>query len=206
MEAARVYVELKRAGAGLNYMDVGGGLGIDYDGSQTDFESSVNYTLQEYANDVVYHIQSVCDEAEVPHPTIVSESGRAVAAYHSVLVFNVLGVTGFGDGESLPEIPDDVEQPLIDLQGNAARPEQQESARKFSRRAAGARFRAEPVQPGLSAAAAAQLGGKHLLGDLPPHSEAGQGAGLFPGGAGRPGRPALRHLLLQFLAVPKHAR
>ena len=80
-------------------MDVGGGLGIDYDGSQTDFESSVNYTLQEYANDVVYHIQSVCDEAEVPHPTIVSESGRAVAAYHSVLVFNVLGVTGFGDGE-----------------------------------------------------------------------------------------------------------
>ncbi len=116
MEAERVYVELKRAGAGLCYMDVGGGLGIDYDGSQTDFESSVNYTLQEYANDVVYHIQSVCDEAEVPHPTIVSESGRAIAAYHSVLVFNVLGVTGFGDGESLPEVPEDVEQPLIDLQ------------------------------------------------------------------------------------------
>src|SRR5580700_11225513 len=115
MEAGRVYVELKRAGAGLCYMDVGGGLGIDYDGSQTDFESSVNYTLQEYANDVVYHIQSVCDEAEVPHPTIVSESGRAIAAYHSVLVFNVLGVTGFGDQESMPEIPDDVEQPLIDL-------------------------------------------------------------------------------------------
>jgi arginine decarboxylase len=115
MEASRVYVELKRAGAGLCYMDVGGGLGIDYDGSQTDFESSVNYTLQEYANDVVYHIQSVCDEAEVAHPTIVSESGRAVAAYHSALVFNVLGVTGFGDSESMPEIPEDVEQPLIDL-------------------------------------------------------------------------------------------
>jgi arginine decarboxylase len=97
-------------------MDVGGGLGIDYDGSQTDFESSVNYTLQEYANDVVYHIQSVCDEAEVPHPAIVSESGRSVAAYHSVLVFNVLGVTGFGDGEALPDIPEDVEQPLLDLQ------------------------------------------------------------------------------------------
>jgi arginine decarboxylase len=116
IEAARVYVELKRAGAGLNYMDVGGGLGIDYDGSQTDFESSVNYTLQEYANDVVHHIQNVCDEAEVAHPIIISESGRAVAAYHSVLVFNVLGVTGFGDTEALPEIPDDVEQPLIDLQ------------------------------------------------------------------------------------------
>ncbi len=116
IEAARVYVELKRSGAGLNYMDVGGGLGIDYDGSQTDFESSVNYTLQEYANDVVHHIQNVCDEAEVIHPVIISESGRAVAAYHSVLVFNVLGVTGFGDTDALPEIPDDVEQPLIDLQ------------------------------------------------------------------------------------------
>jgi len=115
IEAARAYVEMRRAGAGLNYLDVGGGLGIDYDGSQTDFESSVNYTLQEYANDVVYHIQSVCDEAEVPHPVVVSESGRAVAAYHSVLVFNVLGVTGFGDEESLPEFPEDVEQPLIDL-------------------------------------------------------------------------------------------
>jgi arginine decarboxylase len=115
MEAARVYVELRRAGAGLCYMDVGGGLGIDYDGSQTDFESSVNYTLEEYANDVVYHIQSVCDEAEVPHPTIVTESGRAIAAYHSVLVFNVLGVTGFGDSEAVPEIADDVEQPVIDL-------------------------------------------------------------------------------------------
>src|SRR6185312_6922098 len=115
MEAARVFVELHRAGAGLLFMDVGGGLGVDYDGSQTDFESSVNYTLQEYANDVVYHIQSICDEAEVPHPVIVSESGRAIVAYHSMLVFNVLGVTGFSDSDNLPEIPEDVEQPLIDL-------------------------------------------------------------------------------------------
>lgn len=114
-EAARIYVELKRAGAGLKYLDVGGGLGIDYDGSQTDFESSVNYTLQEYSNDVVYHIQNVCDEAEIPHPTIISESGRAIAAYHSVLVFNVLGVSGFGD-ESVSPVPEDAEQPLIDLQ------------------------------------------------------------------------------------------
>jgi len=115
-EAARVYVEMKRAGAGLGYIDVGGGLGIDYDGSQTDFESSVNYTLQEYANDVVYHVQSVCDEAEVPHPVIVSESGRAIAAYHSLLVFNVLGVSGFGEGDKPYEIPPEAEQPLIDLQ------------------------------------------------------------------------------------------
>jgi arginine decarboxylase len=114
-EAARVYTELARAGAGLEYLDVGGGLGVDYDGSQTNFESSMNYTLEEYANDVVYHIQTVCDDAGVAHPTIISESGRAVVAYHSVLVFNVLGVSGFGP-ESLPKPPaDDLEQPLIDL-------------------------------------------------------------------------------------------
>src|SRR5687768_12040168 len=92
-EAARVYTELAKLGAGLQYMDVGGGLGVDYDGSQTNFESSMNYTLQEYANDVIYHVQTVCDEASIPHPTIISESGRAIVAYHSVLVFNVLGVS-----------------------------------------------------------------------------------------------------------------
>jgi arginine decarboxylase len=115
-EAARVYVELVKNGAGLRYLDVGGGLGVDYDGSQTNFESSVNYTLEEYANDVIYHVQSVCDEAGVKHPTIISESGRAVVAYHSVLVFNVLGVSGFSE-EVAPngDLGDDVEQPLVDL-------------------------------------------------------------------------------------------
>src|SRR5438477_4550113 len=114
-EAVRVYVELARAGAGLRYLDVGGGLGIDYDGSQTDFESSVNYTLQEYANDIVYRVKDICDEVEVPHPTIITESGRAVAAYHSVLVFNVLGVAGMGETDAPAEPPADAEQPLIDL-------------------------------------------------------------------------------------------
>jgi len=114
-EAARVYAELRKAGAGLEFMDVGGGLGIDYDGSQTDFESSVNYTLEEYANDIVYHIQNICDEAEVPHPTIITESGRAVAAYHSMLIFNVLGVSGFGEDSIPDKVGDDAEQPLVDL-------------------------------------------------------------------------------------------
>src|SRR5215218_8048174 len=110
-EAARVYCELAKMGAGLKYLDVGGGLGVDYDGSQTNFESSMNYTLEEYANDVVYHIQTVCDEAGVAHPTIVSESGRAVVAYHSVLVFNVLGVSGFGDEATPPAASPEWEQP-----------------------------------------------------------------------------------------------
>ncbi|HEY5312162.1 MAG TPA: biosynthetic arginine decarboxylase [Pirellulales bacterium] len=114
-EASRVYVELAGRGAGLEYLDVGGGLGVDYDGSQTNFESSTNYTLQEYANDVVYHIQSVCDDAGVKHPTIVSESGRAVVAYHSALIFNILGVSGLGDSEVPSELPKDVEQPILDL-------------------------------------------------------------------------------------------
>src|SRR5262249_47935570 len=114
-EAARVYVELARIGAGVRYMDVGGGLGIDYDGSQTDFESSVNYTLQEYANDVVFRVKSVCDEAGVAHPTIISESGRAVVAYHSLLVFDVLGVSNFDRYQAPAEVPADAPQPISDL-------------------------------------------------------------------------------------------
>jgi arginine decarboxylase len=90
-ELAHVYAELKLMGAGLEYIDVGGGLGIDYDGSGTNFPSSMNYTLNEYASDVVYRIGSVCNARNVPHPLIISESGRAIAAHHSVLIFNVVG-------------------------------------------------------------------------------------------------------------------
>jgi len=114
-EAARVYTELARIGAGVKYLDVGGGLGIDYDGSQTDFESSVNYTLQEYANDVVFRIKSVCDEAGVPHPTIISESGRAVVAYHSLLVFDVLGTSNFDSYQTPPDIPEEAPTQISDL-------------------------------------------------------------------------------------------
>lgn len=116
-EASRVYCELHRVGAGVKYLDVGGGLGIDYDGSQTDFESSVNYTLQEYANDVVFRVKSVCDECSVPYPTIISESGRAVVAYHSMLVFDVLGVSNFDRYTVPPEIPADSPQQVSDLFG-----------------------------------------------------------------------------------------
>jgi arginine decarboxylase len=120
-ELAHVYAELKLMGAGLQYIDVGGGLGVDYDGSGTNFPSSINYTLNEYASDVVYRVASVCNARDIPHPMIVSESGRAVAAYHSVLIFDALGssaldkfrVTGdraedYGGAEELP-------QPVQDL-------------------------------------------------------------------------------------------
>jgi arginine decarboxylase len=126
VEAARAYADLAKRGAGLEFLDVGGGLGVDYDGSQTNFESSVNYTLQEYANDVIYHVMSICDEVEVPHPHVISESGRAVVAYHSALVFGVLGVSTQGNGLASVEQPeiqfggssdtdDDEPQPLTDL-------------------------------------------------------------------------------------------
>lgn len=90
-EGARFYVELFKMGAGLKYIDVGGGLGVDYDGSGSS-DSSINYSEQEYANDIVSVLQSLCDEKGIPHPNIVTESGRFLAAHHSVLIFNTLGV------------------------------------------------------------------------------------------------------------------
>jgi arginine decarboxylase len=90
-EASRIYVELYALGANMRFIDCGGGLGVDYDGSQTNFHSSVNYTLQEYASDIVSQVAEACNADGVPHPDIVTESGRALVAHHSVLVFNVLG-------------------------------------------------------------------------------------------------------------------
>ncbi len=88
-EAARVYAKARKMGVDIQYINVGGGLGVDYDGSRTSSDASVNYTIQEYANDVVYTIKDVCDNENVPEPDIVSESGRAMVAYHSLLVVDV---------------------------------------------------------------------------------------------------------------------
>ncbi|MEM9193781.1 MAG: biosynthetic arginine decarboxylase [Myxococcota bacterium] len=90
-EASRFYVELAQMGAKMGYLDVGGGLAIDYDGSKTDFHASKNYTTQEYAYDVVAAIQEACEKSDVAAPTIISESGRAISAHQSVLVFDVVG-------------------------------------------------------------------------------------------------------------------
>ncbi|MGH8176294.1 MAG: biosynthetic arginine decarboxylase [Steroidobacter sp.] len=120
-ELAHVYAELKLMGAGLKYIDVGGGLGVDYDGSGTNFESSMNYTMNEYASDVVYRIGSVCNAREIEHPIIVSESGRATAAHHSVLIFNTLGSSALDQFRVAGRVEDDytgddeLPQPVLDL-------------------------------------------------------------------------------------------
>jgi arginine decarboxylase len=91
-EAARYYAKLKKMGFdGLEYIDIGGGLGVDYDGSRSLFHSSTNYSLDEYTSDSVYNIMDVCDEERVPHPHITSESGRAITAHHSILIVQVFG-------------------------------------------------------------------------------------------------------------------
>jgi arginine decarboxylase len=103
-EAGRFYVEVCRLGAPLKYFDAGGGLGVDYDGSQTNFASSMNYTTQEYANDIVFSLQEICDAGGVAHPMIVTESGRAVVAHHSMLVVDILGVGEFDVGKAPEKI------------------------------------------------------------------------------------------------------
>ncbi len=90
-EAARFYAKLAKSGFDMKYIDVGGGLGVDYDGSRTNFESSANYTLGEYARDIVYNVMDVCESEGVEHPTIVNEGGRALVAHHSVLVIECFG-------------------------------------------------------------------------------------------------------------------
>ena len=89
-EAARVYSKIRKMGVDVDHLNVGGGAGVDYDGSKTSFESSANYTLQEFANDVVYTIKGVCQEESVPEPNIITESGRVLVAYHAILVTDII--------------------------------------------------------------------------------------------------------------------
>lgn len=113
-EAGRYYVELVKMGVPLQYLDVGGGLGVDYDGSQTNYPSSMNYTTQEYANDIVYGVKEQCDAANVKPPVLVSESGRAVVAHHAVLVIDVLGVGEF-EVDAPEVVPADSHRVVLEL-------------------------------------------------------------------------------------------
>ena len=114
-EASRVFVGLHEMGAKPRYLDVGGGLGVDYDGSQTNFHSSMNYSVQEYANDVVASIQEACDSKGIPHPDIVTEAGRAMVAHHSVLIFDVLGVHEMLSGKPPEPVQDGDHKVIRDL-------------------------------------------------------------------------------------------
>jgi arginine decarboxylase len=124
-ELTHIYCELHRMGAGLTMLDIGGGMGVDYDGSQSAWSSSINYSVQEYAADVVYRVKAVCEDAKVPHPMILSESGRAMVAYSSILVLDVLGSSRFEADPDLPRIEGlmkaeterggEVAQPVLDL-------------------------------------------------------------------------------------------
>jgi arginine decarboxylase len=111
-EAARVYSKIRQMHIDVEYLDIGGGMGVDYDGSKTTFESSVNYTTQEFANDVIYTIKSVCEDENVPEPNIVTESGRMMSAYHAVFVTSIRDeIETFADDR--PEITLDEDDPQV---------------------------------------------------------------------------------------------
>ena len=114
-EVGRFYSELMQFGCNIQYIDVGGGLGIDYDGSRSTFASSTNYSVQEYANDVVYHLLEICKAEDLPHPNIISESGRAMTAHHSILVVNVLDVTSFPEWSEQIEISGDAPEVVKEI-------------------------------------------------------------------------------------------
>lgn len=107
LEACRYYVDLVKEGAAMGLLDLGGGLAVDYDGTQTNYEYSKNYSLNEYTSDVVESIMTTLDPENIPHPVIVTESGRATVAYSSVLLFNILDTTRFEAGQLPDDIPDD---------------------------------------------------------------------------------------------------
>lgn len=115
-EISEFYVQLKQLGMGVEFVDVGGGLGVDYDGSRSAATGSVNYSIQEYANDIVYSIFESCEKFSLPHPNVIAETGRALSAHHSVLVFNVLETAGpefFEDGNY--DIPEGAADSIKDL-------------------------------------------------------------------------------------------
>ena len=110
-EASQIYVELAQLGANMKYLDVGGGLGVDYDGSQTNFYASKNYNMQNYANDIVAELKEACAERHLPVPTLISESGRAIASHQSILIFDVLSTCDAPSNS--PEPPQEGEPPIV---------------------------------------------------------------------------------------------
>jgi arginine decarboxylase len=114
-EAVRMYCDLVKEGAPMGVLDIGGGMAVDYDGSHTNFHSSCNYSVGEYCTDIIEVVSQICDKAGVTHPNLISESGRAVVAYYSALVFNILDVTRAQTSEDAPAIPENAPQNLTNL-------------------------------------------------------------------------------------------
>lgn len=114
-EAAQFYVQLRNLGFAVQFVDIGGGLGVDYDGSRSSSLSSINYTIQEYVNDAVFNIVDVCEKNELPHPNIITESGRSITAHHSVLVFDVLETTSLPVWDDTYKISDDDDELVKEL-------------------------------------------------------------------------------------------
>ena len=114
-EAVRIYCDLVKEGAPMGVLDIGGGMAVDYDGSHTNFASSCNYSIQEYCTDIVEVVAQQCDKVGVKHPNLISESGRAVVSYYSVLVFNILDVTSAQTTDKEPVMPDKAPQNLKNL-------------------------------------------------------------------------------------------
>ena len=114
-EAVRVYCDMVKEGAPMGVLDIGGGMAVDYDGSHTNFAASCNYSIVEYCTDIVETVSQVCDKAGIAHPNLISESGRAIVAYYSVLVFNILDVTSAQTSEAAPAVPDKAPQNLLNI-------------------------------------------------------------------------------------------
>ncbi|MCS6804504.1 MAG: biosynthetic arginine decarboxylase [Acidobacteriota bacterium] len=115
-EAARVYAKVRKLDVDIEYLDLGGGMAVDYDGSKTSYEASANYTMQEFANDVIYTVASICEDENVPEPTLISESGRILTAHHAMIVMNVQDeIETVIDEIALPDVDEDDPQVVIEL-------------------------------------------------------------------------------------------
>ncbi len=128
-EASQFYVQLKQLGFDVKFVDIGGGLGVDYDGSRSS-TSSINYSIQEYVNDAVSNIVDACDKNDIPHPNIVTESGRSITAHHSILIFDVLETTSlpeWGDDEKVGEDDDELSKELFDIYNSLSKTRMLES-------------------------------------------------------------------------------
>ncbi len=115
-EAARVYAKVRKLGVEIEYLDLGGGMAVDYDGSKTSYEASANYTMQEFANDVIYTVASICEDENVPEPTLITESGRILTAHHAMLIVNVQDeIETVIDEIALPDVDEDDPQVVLEL-------------------------------------------------------------------------------------------